>query len=432
MVLDERATGVTPHRIQWVGGLALVLYLFLIPFSKGAVETLFFLLLLIWLGGWKRPLTWENLRRIPPPTQRVLLFLGLYLGVCAASIFYSSSPELSLRGFIRKTLEYALLFAIAADLVDQPHIARRSVGALMAASWFVVLHGFLQEWAIYTAVYKPQAIDPILGFPLNYIRMTGPYENPNDLATFLMVVGLIAIAWVAERKTLRIASAHSVLVLLLTGCLIWTQSKGAILGLLGGLVLLAVIHWKRRSILWGLSGVAVVSIASFLFISWEHLRDILMLSDVASQDRMGMWKTAWAMIQARPLQGHGLNTFMANYGAYSPDNSHNPAYAHNCFLQMAAETGMIGLGAFLLFIGRAGSVMWKALEIPPKSLPPDASTLRTVLAGLVGAIAAFLIQSAFDTNFYALRQAALFWTFTGMAMGLATRLITLKQAFRVL
>jgi hypothetical protein len=38
-----------------------------------------------------------------------------------------------------------------------------------------------------------------------------------------------------------------------------------------------------------------------------------------------------------------------------------------------------------------------------------------VLAGLTG----FVLQSAIDTNFYALRQAALFWTLAGLGLALS-------------
>jgi hypothetical protein len=49
--------------------------------------------------------------------------------------------------------------------------------------------------------------------------------------------------------------------------------------------------------------------------------------------------------------------------------------------------------------------------------------LFPILPGMVAAGIAFLVQSAFDTNFYALRQAALFWTLAGVALGAAVGLL---------
>ncbi|MDO8730213.1 MAG: O-antigen ligase family protein [Candidatus Omnitrophota bacterium] len=410
------------------GGVALGAYLFLIPFSNAAVEIFFPILLVLWLLGWKRPFSIEHLRRIPSPNQKVFLLLGLYVAICAASVVSSSYPRLSLIGLIGKTLEYALLFVIAADLVDQPQVCRRAVRALLAAGGLVVLYGFLQEWTIYKALYKSQAADPIRGFTLDYVRMVGPYRNPNDLATLLMVTGLVAAGWILKPRTTRIPAGLLILAALLIGCMVWTRSLGAMLGLFGGFVFLGVLHRNRKGVLWGLGGLAVVAGTIFFTFSIESFREILTLSDVASHDRASMWQTAWAMIVDHPWVGHGLNTFMANYSRYAPDAGQNPAYAHNCFLQITAETGLIGLAAFGLFLAGLGRTIGAALktDVAPAEFLQEPA-LRAGLGGIAAALLAFLIQSAFDTNLYALRQAVLFWTLAGAAVGMSSRLLRFEQ-----
>ncbi len=423
--MTERKT----QRVQKAAGIALILLLFLTPFSKAAVELLFPVLFITWLFGWKR-VSAGNIRLISPPAQRVLTLLLLYLLVCLASIAYSRFPELSLRGFIAKTLEYALFFVIAADIADQPGIPQKSVRALLAAGWVIVLYGLLQEWRIFTAVYKPQATDPFRGRALDYIRMVGPYENPNDLATFFMVASLIAVGWIREIWThpKRFRLAYISFCALLIGCLIWTRSFGAILGLFGGFGFLAFVYRTRKWLVLGLFGVTVVVLLIFVFLSPESLLQLLTFSDTASHDRISMWKTGWSMFLARPIWGQGLNTFMANYAAYSSDPTHNPAYAHNCFLQIAAETGIVGLSFFLLFLVSLSRLTWRVLRIPqdhPTS--PETGPLRNTLLAFSAACLAFLIQSTFDTNLYALRQAALFWTLAGMVLGISTRLLRLRS-----
>ena len=418
----------TLSRWHWAGGVALVCYLFLIPFSNAAVELSFPVLLVLWLLGWKRPFSIEHLRRIPSPNQKVFLLLGLYVAVCAASVVTSSYRRLSLIGFIGKTLEYALLFVIAADLVDQPQVCRRAVRALLAAGGLVVLYGFLQEWAIYKALYKSQAADPIRGCILDYVRMVGPYKNPNDLASFLMVTGLVAMGWLLKPRTTRIPVVLLILTALLIGCMVWTRSLGALLGLFGGLAFLGVIHRKRKGILLVFFGLTAATGALFVFVSPDSLRQVLTLSDAAAKDRISMWETAWAMILDHPIWGHGLNTFMANYSLYTVQVGRDPAYAHNCFLQITAETGLIGLATFLLFLDRLGRVVWTALktDVAPAELLQEPA-LRAALGGIAAALLAFLIQSVFDTNLYALRQAVLFWTLAGVAIGMSSRLLRFEK-----
>ncbi|MDP3767091.1 MAG: hypothetical protein Q8S13_03675, partial [Dehalococcoidia bacterium] len=47
---------------------------------------------------------------------------------------------------------------------------------------------------------------------------------------------------------------------------------------------------------------------------------------------------------------------------------------------------------------------------------------RALLAGLSAGLLAFVIQSGYDTNFYAMRQVAMFWVLAGLAVGLSERL----------
>ena len=46
---------------------------------------------------------------------------------------------------------------------------------------------------------------------------------------------------------------------------------------------------------------------------------------------------------------------------------------------------------------------------------------RLILIGLIAGLLAFAIQAAVDTNFYVVRQAALFWVLAGVALGIHER-----------
>lgn len=389
------------------GGLYLLL--FVIPFSNAGIEILFPFLLVAWWVGWRRPEKRPDLRAPDATGRVVVLALLFYLGICTWSVFFSTKPLLSLIGLICKTLEYALFFLIAGDVADHPQAASRGIRALLCAAWLVLLYGFLQEWVIRHPVVEGIAKDPITHRSLEYIRMIGPYKNPNDLATFLMVVVLIVIAQLLDVPR-RLWLAQWILGFLLLGALALTQSRGALLGFTVGLFLLLILTARHRQS-WIGGGVALALTAAFLFFRRGQLWEMLTLSDVASVERRAMWKTAWSMIQHRPLVGVGLNAFMANYTIYAPNPNEWPAYAHNCFLQVAAETGLIGLAAFLGFLVALFTFYMKALK--------NSSATKALLSGLVAGLAAFLVQSVFDTNLYALRQATLFWTLAGMTLGLS-------------
>jgi O-antigen ligase len=120
--------------------------------------------------------------------------------------------------------------------------------------------------------------------------------------------------------------------------------------------------------------------------------------------RIQMWQEAIAIIRTAPALGTGLNT----YTRVAPQHKiHWGGYAHNCYLQMTAEIGLIGLFSFLWIIYTLFS---HALKSVSRICDPfDRSFLIGLLAGLVG----FLIHSFFDTNFYSVKLANLMWIAIG-------------------
>ncbi|NOS80742.1 MAG: hypothetical protein HOP32_04055 [Nitrospira sp.] len=74
--------------------------------------------------------------------------------------------------------------------------------------------------------------------------------------------------------------------------------------------------------------------------------------DASLESRFGTWTGALAMVQDRPLLGVGAKCFMASRTKYQlPDGPLDLRQAHNQVLNVGAETGMIGLAAFLAWIG---------------------------------------------------------------------------------
>jgi O-antigen ligase len=403
--------GLNQNRIQCIARVLLYGLFFAIPFSKAAIEVLFPLLFVLWLAGWCPPS--KGLLFFTESRWGQLTFLSLmaYLGICAWSVSFSDYPGLSLRGLVRKTLEYVFLFLIVSDVANHPRAGNRCVRSLWSAAWLVGGYAVLQEIL---------NRDPFRGRPLDYSRMIGPYENPNDLATYLMVVLLILLALLLSRPW-RVCKELWLLGGLLLGCLIATLSFGAFIGFGAGLLFLLLALREKRPWVW--VGIVTGFLGLFLLPSFRiQLLQVFTLSDVASQERLIMWKTAWRMIQDNPLQGLGLNTFMAHYSAYAPVAGGWPAYAHNCFLQIAAETGWLGLSLFFGFLLCLLVFYWNAL-----STEPSAGEGRILLAGIGAGIAAFLVQSLFDTNLYALRQATLFWALSGLTAGLSAQLLHTEE-----
>ncbi|MBI3011157.1 MAG: O-antigen ligase family protein [Candidatus Omnitrophica bacterium] len=376
----------------------------LLPFSKAAIEIAFGVLLIGWLAERLNPATrWQTVW-LDGRLRSLAWALGAYLAACALSIPLSDAPSLSVRGFVRKWLEYALLFVMMAELGARPTLVRRAMALLACSSLLVLIQAISQEITIWRTIshYDSRFV---------YGRMMGPYENPIDLATYLMVVVPVLLMFApACRPPLR--RAIWTLATLLIVCVGRTQAQGAWVGLGVGLVLLAM--WERRirkAVL--MTALVALSLIGLWLHAGGRLQQAVTTFDRGFQDRLYMWQAAWGMIRDRPVVGHGLNTFMARYLDYWVGGERAPRYAHNGYLQIWAETGLIGLGTFLWLLWR----MWTGWLAGARSALDDRH--RMFLLGMVAGLLAFLVQSAVDTNFYSLRQATLFWALAGLATGLA-------------
>lgn len=382
--------------------IGLAILLFLLPFSKAAIEVSFAFLLSGWiLARLKSQTRYQSLWAHPALRPLILSLLGFLL-ICILSIGVSAQVALSFKGVVDKWFEYLMLFVIIADLSTQPQLITRGLLILTSSAFLVLSEGLTQEllgrgW--------------LRGYKLSvFTRMTGPYENPIDLATYLMVIIPILITY-AKTCQPKLRTALWGLIGLLILCLARTEALGAWLGLCLGLLPIIIFHRElRRSLLTllivlGLSG-------GFVLIRIGQLHLAFSTLEIGKIDRWMMWQAALGMIRDRPILGHGINTFMANYLSYWVGGERQPRYAHNCYLQMAAETGLIGLTSFLI-------LLWQLFAQLINRIPHLPEHSRTRLLGFIGGLLAFVLHAGIDTNFYSMRQVALFFCLAGFALGMS-------------
>ncbi|MBI3321171.1 MAG: O-antigen ligase family protein [Candidatus Omnitrophica bacterium] len=394
--------GTIGERVQQ--GSAYVL-LFLLPFSKAAVEIGFAVLLMGWLATRLDPDTRADSVWVRRSLKPLGLAVGAFLLACALSLVTSDHVVLSVRGLINKWLEYLLFFIMMADLGRRPGFVTRSLIVVGASASAVIVEGVAQE-LLGKGLFR--------GYPLSvYGRMTGPYENPIDLATYFMVVIPLLMAAGLGSSSRGVKRAMWVVILLASVCTARTGALGAWIGLGLGVLIMACSHDAFHRM--GAVVLALLLIGSAIFIvRRENVGTVFSFSDIGSRDRLAMWQAALGMIRDRPVLGHGVNTFMSNYLAYWVGGEQQPRYAHNCYLQMAAETGIVGLAAFLW-------LLWSLMARLVRAIRRARWEDRAVLLGFFAGLLAFIVQSGVDTNFYALRQVALFWVLAGLAVGLSVR-----------
>ena len=407
---------------------------------------------------------WEKvrifLRAHKPQTTSLSWPVGIFILMNAFSVVFSQNLELSLKGFFFKLLQGTYLyFNFIEGFKTRKQLQIFIIIFLVSASLMGV-DSLVQLMTGKSLVY---------GHPLIDGRVTASFKHPNDFGSYLVVVfplllgiflfygaphscfGLRKGGHAGKECTWCCRSLLFFLVLLILVCLGLTLSRGAWLGAFAALVFFAL---KFRRLIPILLGVGIIF--WFVFIPRiESIRNVSMLSDnVIMQKRTDLqveaqkeenasdmsqslqiindaeesfadtarrqivrisefggmgrtkfWNQAWLMIKESPILGTGLNTY-SNIAVERKIS--RGGYAHNCYLQMASEIGILGLLAFLWIIG---SVYRNACRNMQKI---DDQFLYAVSAGILAGLTGFLVHIAVDTALYSVQLGNFLWVILGI------------------
>ncbi len=229
-------------------------------------------------------------------------------------------------------------------------------------------------------------------------RIFSFFIYPNTFAGYLILLIPPAFGFVRTERKYRFL--FLVISLLMLVCLALTQSAGAMISLFAAL---AVSFFFRDPHLKGYRALAGVflalSAAALIFILYS--RGFNSLSSSIS-GKFESFAYMLSLIKDRFIFGYGPGMFESAYNHLRPENISYLKYAHNAPLQMAIETGVIGLSVFLYIIFRAYRSIIKNFYFlrTPK-------TKTHVLAFLTG-ITASLIHNLADFDIYNLEITLLF------------------------
>lgn len=137
-----------------------------------------------------------------------------------------------------------------------------------------------------------------------------------------------------------------------------------------------------------------------------------------NQDRISMYRNTINMIKHHPLIGVGVNTFSLNYAKYKLKNvekdfpTQDTTYTHDIYLQMAGETGLLGLGAFIWFLVALFQSGLKSY------IRLNDEFLKSVSLSLLACLIAFLTNGLTETSLYYARVSMVFWYIAGIILAL--------------
>jgi len=181
------------------------------------------------------------------------------------------------------------------------------------------------------------------------------------------------------------------------GALILTQSRGAMVGLAFGLVVVAIARDRRWA--WGLVALGVAVAAGLLIYGAGPALDLLLggaLGDAAagSEVRRELISRGLYMISDFSLTGIGPGMFPKVLPLLYPLFLVGPdtvmPHVHNVYLQQGIDHGLPGLIAFLALMILLGVMGWQAARAGRRA------PWGSLAAGLLGGLAAYLLHGWFD------------------------------------
>jgi O-antigen ligase len=392
MTFKRLALGPRLSALSWFFiELFALLAVFLLPFSKSAAEVGITVALVLWA---LRKFPWnERFPDLPPCNVSYWLFLFFIV-----LSLYRIPPERlwdGFRGFV-KWFQYLGIFFMGLDLFRDTKRSGRFAGAFFLSASALCLNGFYQLWTGRDLV-KHYTAD----MPGRFTRMQSSLGSPNDLAAFLLVLLPIAFFWWWNEKKWSLKSALFVFVLVLAGlAFILTLSRSGFLALALAVVLYALVMRKKAVILPLAAALGALLLSGPLRYNFFGS---LTFRDITIGERLRFWGETWELIKEHPFLGGGVNTFYDRFAAAATAGETFRGYAHNCYLQMWSEVGMLGL---LAFLAPPVLILSRRLFRAAREKEPFALHHALWIACL-----AFFIQSFFDTNFYGLQTSMLFWFF---------------------
>ena len=185
-------------------------------------------------------------------------------------------------------------------------------------------------------------------------RVFSTFVLPSSLAGYLGMVIPIAglLVWQTSSWKRWLTLAGLLIILL---CFFFTYSLGAwlifFLFLLGGLLVVFFIGKSRKRWLFLLIILLIFILIGGGLLSKRGLPLARNFAGGAVRLRILNWMSTLKIIRDYPLLGKGLGSFALIYPRYKFVSANEVRYAHNWYLQLAAETGILGLALFIGFLG---------------------------------------------------------------------------------
>jgi hypothetical protein len=384
-------------------------------------------LLLAVLVEWRR----GALKGLEP--KAVTVALAAYVLVFVVSSVVAQEPVLADARAVEAAKGFGI-FVLILLLATRPERVRAGAWALVGGglllaglSLFQVVTGaYRNDFGGLARVEHAQVYGHVLES-----RLAGPIGDPNFFAQILVIVVPVALvlAWKERTRWLRLLAVVAAAATAATT--IFTYSRGGALAL--GVVALCSLfaaHPSRRRVT---IGAALLLVAGLALVPTQFARRLVTLRallpgeeptlelDSSVQYRVLLAQVAWRLFLDHPVLGAGAGNYAVHYYEYADEvgstaldyrEAGGARYPHSLYLELASETGFLGLITF----GTMILLVFGHLRRAEEAYFTAGDELHAALASALAiALLGFLISSLFLHGHF---QRYL-WVLLGLSAALA-------------
>jgi putative inorganic carbon (HCO3(-)) transporter len=344
------------------------------------------------------------------------LLVALYWGISLIATMFSPVRAQAIEGLIKLSLNLGL-FALLAQVLRSPRLRSLVIGVYLHVALLVSVAG-MRQW-----FFGADALATWVDAESSLAGTTRVYSflgNPNLLAAYLIPATILSAAAIFVWRHWMAKALGLTMLLINTACLVLTFSRGGWIGFVaaGFVFMMLLVHWwsihlPRFWQIWAMPLVLGASAALVVaaVITVDPLRDRVASIFVGREDssnnfRLNVWAAVQEMIRDRPILGigSGNDAFNRVYPFYQRAG-YTALSAYSVFLEIAVETGFIGLASFLWLLLTSFNLGWTQLQRLRDQSNREGFWLMAALAVMAGMLAHGLV----DTVWYRPQVSTLWW-----------------------
>ena len=413
----------------------LAFYPYLMRIFNPAKELIFEILVIICMMFWGFKIVNAKKYKLSPSSFNFPIIS--FIAICILSIFWSDSPMVSLKE-LPLFLAGPLLYFITTNNIYHKGQIEHLINAILIIGTLLGIYGILQY----------QGIDfPFWLKNIGRQRVFGFFGNVNYFAEYLIIPLAIAVPlfFVSKNKMKKLLLLIGILAM--GTSLILTFTRGSYLGFGTSLIFmffLFIFSGGKTFIRDNKKIFIIVFLMIILIISLFIIPNPLnkpgtiiskikgrtsvtqLIQGSSIKRRIAIWKFTTLIIKDHPLLGSGLGTFKYNslkYQAKFFEQGDNRALypygvadkTHNEYLQLWAELGIIGLAIFIW-------LMITYFNYGIRYLKREKNVQKQgIVIGLMGAVAAVLVDGIFGFPLHLPATIVLFWLALALTFAMINR-----------